>query len=129
MGPTWIPAVLRHPGHSLRSGFERPRELLEDESDQIRDMLDVYRRSVTGLVDRNDLRRANAQFADLLRMAGLGAFFVMVPGSMLIIPIAVKIGSKLDVRILPDTFHLHGKEPRFDTPEAYVQWWTHELTN
>ena len=123
MPVTWIPAVFRRPGQSLRSGFERLRMLLADESDQTRDMLDVYRRSVTGNVTRDELYCANGQFADVLRLAGLGAFFVMVPGSMLLIPIAVKVGSSLGVRILPDTFHLHAAEPSFDTPDAYVQWW------
>jgi SAM-dependent methyltransferase len=123
MPVTWIPAVLRHPGQSLRSAFEQLRLLLADESDQTRDMLDVYRRSVTGNVTRDELQRANGQFADVLRMAGLGAFFVMVPGSMLLIPIAVKVASTVGVRILPDTFHLHGTDPSFDTPDAYLQWW------
>lgn len=124
MKSTWIPSILRNPGKSLRDGLERLRELLSEESDQTIHMLDIYRRSLTGNVSRRDLQQANAQFADVLRMAGLGTFFVAVPGSMLLIPIVVKTGQKLGIRVLPDGFEFSSDTPTFDSPDAYLQWWT-----
>jgi SAM-dependent methyltransferase len=126
MTPTWIQSILRNPGKSLRDGLERLRELLNDESDQTLLMLDIYRRSLTGNVSRRELKKANAQFADVLRLAGLGTFFVAVPGSMLLIPIVVKAGQKIGIRVLPDGFEYSSNTPSFDSPDAYLQWWTRQ---
>jgi len=124
MGRTWIPEALRHPRATMRRQFEKLRELMAGESSQTRDMLDVYRRSLEGHSTRDERKQANAQFVDLLRIAGLGAFFVVVPGSVLIIPIMVKAASKVGVRLLPDTFETQAPIPTFDDASGYLQWWT-----
>ena len=126
MKSTWIPSILRSPSKSLRDGLERLRELLNDESDQTIHMLDIYRRSLTGNVARRELQQANAQFADVLRIAGLGTFFVAVPGSMLLIPIVVKAGQKIGIRVLPDGFEYSSDTPTFNSPNAYLKWWTRQ---
>ena len=126
MGRTWIPESIRSPHAAMRRQFEKLRELMAGESSQTRDMLDVYRRSLEGHSTRDERKQANAQFVDLLRIAGLGAFFVVVPGSVLIIPIMVKAASKVGVRLLPDTFETQAPIPTFDDASGYLQWWTQQ---
>ena len=120
----WL-KLLQEPGTAMRNGMLRLKTLLADESDQTRAMLDIYRRSLVGGASREELQQANTQFGDVLRMAGLGTFFVAVPGSMLLIPLVVKAGQRLGVRVLPDTF----EEARPTTPRdqnAWMQAWAED---
>jgi methylase of polypeptide subunit release factors len=126
MGRTWIPEAFRSPRSTLKRQFEKLRDLMADESTQTKEMLDIYRRSLEGKAGRDERKRANAQFADLLRITGLGAFFVMVPGSVILIPIMVKAAGKVGVRLLPDTFHAQNPELVFEDAKGYLQWWANK---
>lgn len=105
--PDWshlVPAVLRNPRAELEAGFARLRAMLLTESTQTKEMLEIYGRATRGEASSADIDRANRQFGDLLRLAGLGAFFAVIPGSALLLPLAVSTARKLGIDLLPDSW-------------------------
>jgi hypothetical protein len=78
--------------------------MLVAEGAQTREMMEIYGRAARGQASSADIDRANRQVGDLLRMAGLGAFFAVVPGSVLLLPLAVTAARKLGIDLLPDTW-------------------------
>lgn len=87
-----------------KAGFVHLKEHLAQEKDETKEMLDIYHRAADGKATREEIHRANEQFGDLLRLAGMGTFFTLIPGSTLLLPIAVIGGNKLGIRILPSAF-------------------------
>lgn len=120
--PDWshlVPTLLRNPRAELEAGFTRLRTMLVTESAQTRDMMEIYGRAARGQASSADIDRANRQFGDLLRMAGLGAFFAVVPGSALLLPLAVSAARRLGIDLLPDSWEQHAGLPvdgRHDDP-------------
>lgn len=78
--------------------------MLVAESVQTREMMEIYGRAARGTASAAEIDRANRQFGDLLRLAGLGAFFAVVPGSALLLPLAVTTARKLGIDLLPDSW-------------------------
>ncbi len=98
-----LPALLRNPRAELEAGFTKLRLILAAEGVQTKEMLDIYTRAATGAATSEEIARANAQMMDVLRMAGLGAFFAAIPGSALLLPLAVAAADRLGIRLLPDS--------------------------
>lgn len=122
--PDWshlVPAVLRHPRAELEAGFKRLRTMLVTESAQTREMMEIYGRAARGQAASADIDRANRQFGDLLRMAGLGAFFAVVPGSALLLPLAVTTARKLGIDLLPDSWEQQAGLPVDGGPDTPVK--------
>ncbi|MDA0802249.1 MAG: hypothetical protein O2819_00620 [Planctomycetota bacterium] len=99
-----LPVILRNPRADLESGFHTLRDLLATEGEQTKDMASIYGRAASGNATREEISRANSQMMDLFRLAGLGTFFAVVPGSMLLLPLAVLAAGKLGIRLLPDSW-------------------------
>lgn len=78
--------------------------MLRAESVQTHEMMGIYTRFVAGEATKAEIERANKQFGDLLRLAGLGTFFAIVPGSALLLPVAVLAAKKLGIELLPDSW-------------------------
>jgi hypothetical protein len=123
--PDWshlVPAVLRHPRTELEAGFRRLHSMLVAESVQTREMMEIYGRAARGTASAAEIDRANRQFGDLLRLAGLGTFFAVVPGSALLLPLAVTAARKLGIDLLPDSWEqdaglpIDGKGPERPKP-------------
>jgi len=87
-----------------RAGFTLLKEHLAQEKDETKEMLDIYHRASEGKASREEIHRANEQFGDLLRLAGMGTFFTLVPGSALLLPLAVIGAKKCGIRLLPSAF-------------------------
>ena len=77
---------------------------LAQESDQTKEMLDIYLRQTQGQASKEELKIAHQQFCDILKGVGLSALLVL-PFSPIALPLFVKIGEKLGINILPDSFH------------------------
>ena len=60
------------------------------------------------------MKEANEQFLDLIRIAGMGTFFSIVPGSMFLLPLAIAGANKLGIRLLPSAF-VHDPHSDSDT--------------
>ena len=56
-----------------------------------------------GQASPEDIKLANKQFRDLLKSMGLGVIIVL-PFSPITLPLVVKLGRKLGVEVLPDSF-------------------------
>lgn len=87
----------------LRSALLALREGLQEETEETRDMLEVYYRYTMNRATREDMRRANRQFADLIRMMGLGILLVL-PMAPVSIPLIVKLGQRLGVEVMPSSY-------------------------
>ena len=69
-------------------------------------MLSIYRRYTQGQTSKEELKRANEQFVDILKGLGLGVFAVL-PFAPLTIPLVVKLGSLVGVDVLPSSFNMN----------------------
>ncbi len=65
-----------------------------------KEMMKIYERYLRGEASKDEMERANAHFRDYLKIAGLGTLLVL-PGAVLSIPLAAKIGKALGVDIFP----------------------------
>ena len=98
-----------------QAGFKILNQHLAEESEETKDMLEIYHRSLEGKATHAEIKQANEQFLDLIRIAGMGTFFSIVPGSMLLLPLAIAGANKLGIRLLPSSF-AHDPHSDSDTP-------------
>ncbi len=87
----------------LKDGLIRLKEYFENEKDETREMIDIYRRFNRGEATVKELKKANHQFRDILKSIGLG-FLIVMPFSPVTLPIILKLGDKLGIQVLPDFF-------------------------
>lgn len=80
--------------------MQRFRRFMATQVDHGKEMVDVYQKFLKGDATSEELERANGHFRDYLKLAGLGTLMVL-PGAVLTIPIAVKLGKAVGVDILP----------------------------
>ena len=112
-------ARLHEHKEKARHGFRVLKEHIAAESDETKAMLDIYHRSLEGKATKEELHEANEQFKDLIRIAGMGTFFGLVPGSMLLLPLAIAGANRFGIRLLPSSFvNKHDDEPGPENPEA-----------
>ena len=95
--------IARHRAKA-KDGFKILKQHLAEESDETKRMIEIYHRSLEGKATRPEMKQANEQFMDLIRIAGMGTFFSIIPGSMLLLPLAIVGANKLGVRLLPSSF-------------------------
>lgn len=96
----------------LRAALLTLREGLQEETEETRDMLEVYYRYTMNRASREDMHRANQQFKDLIRMMGLGILLVL-PMAPVSIPLIVKLGQRLGVEVMPSGYR-KGRQPDTD---------------
>lgn len=87
-----------------REGFERLKDHLAEEKGETREMVDIYHRMVEGKATKQEIKKANEQFSDVLRIVGMGTFFTLIPGSTLLLPLAIVGANKVGIRLLPTAF-------------------------
>lgn len=96
--------VARAGGSALRrqlvERLTQVRRVLAEEREETRAMLESYRRYTQGRASDEEMRRANEQFRELLRAAGVGALAVL-PFAPLTLPAAVRLGRRLGIEVLP----------------------------
>ncbi|WP_010605203.1 hypothetical protein [Pseudoalteromonas maricaloris] len=81
---------------------------LEQEKQETKEMLEIYKRYTLGRAHKAELKIANAQLVDILKGLGLGVFAVL-PFAPITIPIIVKVGQLVGVDVLPSSFNLKKK--------------------
>jgi len=79
---------------------------LEQEKQETKEMLTIYRRYTQGQTNKEELKRANEQFVDILKGLGLGVF-ALLPFAPITIPLVVKLGSLVGVDVLPSSFNIN----------------------
>ena len=85
-------------------GLETIKEILNTESRETSEMLEIYRKYMAGEeLDKDAINKANSQFTDLIKNAGLLGVFAL-PGGLVAIAFLVKLGKKFGIDILPKSF-------------------------
>ena len=85
-------------------GLNTIKEILNTESKETSEMLEIYRKYIAGEeLDEDAIKKANNQFTDLIKNAGLLGVFAL-PGGLVAIAFLVKLGKKFGIDILPKSF-------------------------
>lgn len=100
---TFFAQLLAQPAKARR-GFQTLKEQLGEETEETKAMFEIYHRAVTGEVSAEETASANGQLMDLLRIAGIATMCSVVPGSTLMLPLAVAGAKKMGIRLLPTAF-------------------------
>lgn len=79
---------------------------LAQEKQETKEMLTIYRQYTQGQTTKEDLKRANEQFVDILKGLGLGVF-ALLPFAPITIPLVVKLGTLVGVDVLPSSFNMN----------------------
>lgn len=88
---------------SLVHALEVLRQGLTTETEQTKEMLQIYVKQSKGKASVEEVKRANKQFRELVRSLGLGVL-LFLPFSPITLPLVVKLGRRLGVDVLPDSF-------------------------
>ena len=80
------------------------KDQLAQEGSDTKYMMMVYRKVLCGTATEEEIDTANDQFKDVLKSVGLLGLFA-IPGGALIIPVAIKVASKLGINLLPSAFN------------------------
>lgn len=88
---------------SLKRQMLLLKAALNQEKDETREMLIIYRQYTKGQASKEQLAKANEQFLDVLKGIGLGVFAVL-PFAPITIPVVIKVGQWVGVDILPSSF-------------------------
>jgi len=98
--------ILNH-FQNLKDNFvdslKKLKKALSQESEETKEMLNIYYRFTHGKSSPEEMEAANAQFRDILKTLGLSTFAVL-PFAPITIPFIVKVGKKLGIDILPSAF-------------------------
>lgn len=78
------------------------RRFLQIQMDHGRYIKNVYQNYLKGKATKEEMDQANIYFRDYLKMAGLGTLFLL-PGAVITLPLAVKVGKALGIDILPSS--------------------------
>ncbi len=78
------------------------KHILAQEGKETKNMLEIYIKFTTGKAGKKEMKKANQQFRDLLKSAGLGVFLVL-PFAPITIPLVVKLSRKIGVELLPSS--------------------------
>lgn len=87
----------------LVESLEVLKKGLATETDQTKVMLDLYMKQIRGQASKEEMRMANKQLKDVFKGVGLGILLVL-PFAPITLPFVVKLGEKLGVDVLPDSF-------------------------
>ncbi len=87
--------------NKMRDSLIELKKVLEVESKESSQMLDIYYKYIAGeKIHKDDLEKANEQLRDILK--GLGALGIFaLPGGILAIAFLVKVGKYFGIDILP----------------------------
>lgn len=80
------------------------KDALSQEKQETKEMLVTYKRYTRKQANKEELKLANKQLADLIKGLGLGVFAVL-PFAPITIPIVVKLAKVVGVEILPSSFN------------------------
>ena len=94
----------------LVDALEKLQMILANETEQTKEMLQIYILQTQGKARPEDVLRANKQFRDLIRSAGLG-FIIILPFAPITLPLIVRLGRRLGVEVLPDSIRDLPKTP------------------
>lgn len=90
-------------GGKLKVSLTKLRDGLSKETDETREMLEIYYKYTNGTASEADLAKANEQFRDVIKALGLGIFLIL-PAAPITIPFFVKLAQMVGIELLPSSF-------------------------
>lgn len=87
------------------------KRALSKESKETKDMLYIYRCYLRGEATKEDMKKANNQFRELLKNIGFGIVAIL-PFAIITIPFIVKLGNLLGINVLPASFQKDDKDEK-----------------
>ena len=92
--------------HQVYNRFEKIFLAIKNEQKETRELGLLLKKYAEqgGELSRGEMKIVRDQFFDLLKIAGLSIPLIM-PFSMVIIPLIMKLGLKVGVRVLPTSFY------------------------
>jgi len=79
---------------------------IKNEKEETKELAQLLKKYVEqqGSLSSEEMKKVKDQFSDILKMAGLSIPIIM-PFSFVIIPLIMKLGQKVGVKILPTSFY------------------------
>lgn len=92
-------------GAKIKDKAVKLKNALSQEGGETAKMMDIYKRAMNKQASPQEIQQANAQFKDVLKMVGLGAFnAIPIPGASLLLIAVEKLMKKKGMSILPTAF-------------------------
>ncbi|QGO17046.1 hypothetical protein Psal011_02264 [Piscirickettsia salmonis] len=91
-------------GKDTKSALTKIQTALSHETKENKQMLETYAFYLAGKTTKEEMKHANEQFRQLLKTLGLGTFLVL-PGSVITLPLIIMLGKKFGIHLLPEFFH------------------------
>ena len=96
---------LKDLGANIKDKAVKLKNALSQEGGETAEMMDIYKRAMKKQASPQEIQKANAQFKDVLKMVGLGAFnAIPIPGASLLIIAVEKLLNKKGMSVLPTAF-------------------------
>lgn len=99
---------------TLKKKLQMVSFILSSEKKETKKMLDIYVKQAKGIATKEELAMANNQFKMILKAAGLGVFLAL-PLAPITFPLIIYLGKKLNVEILPKSYHQALENEKKDT--------------
>lgn len=84
--------------------LKKIKNMLKTETVESKKIIEIYFNYSKGRATKEDVKWANKQLRDVIKALGIGTILIL-PFAPLTLPFLVKLGRKLDIDILPDSFH------------------------
>lgn len=88
----------------IRRDLLMVKTALEQEKEETREMLIVYRKFTQGDASKKEMKEANDQLFDIVKGLGIGVFAIL-PFAPITLPILIYIGKAFGVDVLPSAFY------------------------
>jgi hypothetical protein len=79
------------------------RDQFAEEKQETVEMWRIYELHIYGLATDEEVKWANDQALDVIRAVGLAGIIVL-PGTVFVLPVLVKVANRFNVNILPSSF-------------------------
>ena len=81
----------------------RIKDSFIEETDENRQMLDIYMKHLEGSATGNDINKANRQLKQVFKSFGMGILLIL-PFSPISIPYVLKKAKELEIELIPDWY-------------------------
>ena len=81
----------------------RMKDSFIEETDENRQMLDIYMKHLDGSATDNDINKANRQLKQFFKSFGMGILLIL-PFSPISIPYVLKKAKELEIELIPDWY-------------------------
>ncbi len=95
----------------MRKGFDLFMTSFSQEMMETREAVSIVRKHVSGEeITEEEGEKLREQVYDILKMAGIGIPFALIPGASVILLVVVRFAKKRDINLLPSAFDRENEE-------------------